>query len=500
MSLVKDVEKSLTLDAEALQRENEEIARRVLLRCKNDIEYFGYFFFPHILSKHCAEFHKEIYKDLLDCTFYACAAPRGHAKSTIGLIIKPIHFALFDKTGDVALLSASESFIINEIVRVIKREFETNERIKAFFGDMKTAKWSETYFVLSNGVAFEAGGIGGQLRGGRRGLIALDDLESNESVASEEQRMKLRDRINKELIPKLLPNGQMIYFGTLISPLCYLKQILGDETNGWKKRIYRAYVDGVEAAGHELWSSMLPHAELQRRKSIMGTNSFMSEYMNNPISDATSAIKEEMIRYWSVLPSQLSVCLVIDPAYSEDSKADFKVCSVIGIDSSSNRYLIEYIRTRQPQGEFINAAISLFEKYKGYCYGFGVPSAGTESEFYRSITNRAAERKIYPPFMQLKNSFISASGEAKRNKKSRIIAALQPLFEAGKYYIGIDHIEAREELMLLNPTIDQEHDDLIDTMGYAEQILTPGFYERTPSAGEKPLEMAGKSTNYGMDE
>ena len=470
---------------------------KIYWNCANSVEYFGYYFFPHILSKSIAEFHKEVYQDLLRSEYYACAAPRGHAKSTLGLVINSMHFALFRKVGDVTLLSASESFVINEIVRIIKREFEQNEKLHAFFGELKTAKWSETYFVLSNGIAFEAGGIGGQLRGGRRGLIALDDLESNETVESEEQRNKLKNRINKELIPKLLPKGQMAYFGTVIHTLCYLKQILDTPNNGWKKRIYKSYVDEIELPGHELWAGMLPHAELQRRKAIMGSHAFQAEYMNNPTSAETAPIKDAQIRYWDELPAQLSCVIAIDPAYTEDLTRDFKVAVLVGMDASGNRYLISYLRNHAPAGEFMDGVLNLYGQYKGICTAIGCPSGGTEKEFYRSLVNKATERRIYPPFVELKNTFVNAQGEAQRNKQKRIIASLQPLFEAGKYYIHHSHQEAKEELLTVGSS---RWDDLVDALAYAEQILTPAYFELGEVSEDNSPAMAGKSSNYGMDD
>ena len=72
--------------------------------------------------------------------------------------------------------------------------------------------------------------------------------------------------------------------------------------------------------------------------------------------------------------------------------------------------------------------------------------------------------------MELSNSFISATGKSVRSKKQRIIASLQPLFEAGKYYIHPEHTDAREELLNIGGS---RWDDLVDTMAYAEQIICP---------------------------
>ena len=58
---------------------------------------------------------------------------------------------------------------------------------------------------------------------------------------------------------------------------------------------------------------------------------------------------------------------------------------------------------------------------------------------------------------------------------------LQPLFEQGKYYIHKNHVEAREELLTIGSS---RWDDLVDTLAYAEQILTPMFFEEKKSFWE----------------
>lgn len=474
-----------------------------LVKYGSDIEAFARDFFPHLLNKSVPEFHKEIYRDLLKPSYYACAAPRGHAKSTIGLIIKPIHFALFNDLGDITLLSASESFIVNEITRRIKFEFENNENLISIFGNQRTSKWAETYFVLKNGVAFEAGGIGGQLRGGRRGLIALDDLETNETVESEEQRAKLRDRVKKELIPKLIPGGQLIYFGTIISPLCYLNTIISTPDNGWDKRFYAAYWDLKnkcmlpQAKGNELWAEMLPHEELQRRKQAQGTNAFSSEYLNTPVSDETQPIKEDQIRYWKEFPTQYSSVITVDPAYSDDEKADFKTCLHTAIDQQMNRYSASYVRTHQPIGEFQDAILNLWLQNKNTVTAIGIPNSGVEKAFFDSFLKKCEERKLYPPVVELKNSFTQTGTSISiRGKKARVTAALQPLFEQGKYFISPNHIELREELLTIGSS---RWDDLVDCAAYAEQILQP-YFDGGMEVNEKGDYIKQKHyNNYGMD-
>jgi hypothetical protein len=456
---------------------DQEKVKAAWLKFRDNIYSFANFFFPHWMTSPSGEFQKQICQDLSDRhSFYALEVFRGGAKTTYVSMIKSIHFALFDKIGDITLTSLSEEFILNEVMRKIKFEFDTNEKLITYFGNLKTSKWSESYFVLKNGIAFEGTGISGQLRGGRRGLIIGDDLEDEETASSEEQREKLRKRIGKELIPKLLPKAQMILAGTPIHQMAYIQQIITTPDNGWFKRIYPAYHDGMQAEGKEMWPQMYPHARLQQIKLAMGSNYFSAEYLCNPISDESSPIKESQIRYWKELPKQYSCVIAVDPAYSDDASADYKVAALVAIDPMLNRYLIQYVRTHDGLGSFEDAIINLYLNYRPFITQVGIPSGGTERGFFDGFGKKCMMRGINSiPVVELKNTFTnSATSISSRNKKSRIIAALQPWFEQGKYYIHADHLEARDELLTIGSS---RWDDLVDAMSYAEQILTPVFYE-----------------------
>lgn len=436
---------------------------------------FAQDFLPHFLKVKTPDFHLDIYNLLKDPGFYAISAPRGFAKSTVCSKIFPIWAGCFKHLGDVSIISASEDFVIRELTTPIREEFESNKRLIKIFGPQKTTQWSASYFKLKNGMAFEGLGINGQLRGGRRGNIILDDIENNESVENEDQRSKIRDKINKEIIPKLLPEAALVFIGTIIHPLCHLNSVLKKPNNGWTKREYRAYNDakfGEEdkyKKGNELWKELWDHEKLKKRMETIGSHAFASEYLNDPVSDDSKPIKEDQIRRYTKVPPEHNIYIVLDPAYTEDEKSDYKVAAVIAVDKYSNRYLVEYIRTRVPLGQYMDACLNLYVKYRNTCSKVGVPR-GREVDFWNSIHNKAQQRGLFPPFAEIKYLFRDAnSGESIRNKKKRMIRTLQPLFESGKYFIGADHEEAVEELL----TFGVPHDDLIDAMSGAEQIIEP---------------------------
>jgi phage terminase large subunit-like protein len=404
------------------------------------------------------------------------AAPRGFAKSSIGARIYPLWLGLYRHRKDICIISASESLAI-EHLRWIKTEIEGNAQLIEIWGDLRSDKWTENHLILQHKdgtkINIRAKGAGAQIRGFRPDCLILDDIETDESVTSEEQRKKLKDWLFKACLNTLLPDGQLLIIGTVIHPLSVLAELLAVE-NGWEKRRYKAYIDGVEEAGHELWAEERPHEWLQQRKKEIGTFAFASEFLNDPRLDASAPIKEEQIRYWTELPKQYSSVITVDPAYSEDEKSDYKVASLIGIDQNLNRYLINYIRTHSPTGEFIDAVLNMYLQNKGTITAIGVPSGGTEKMFYTSMLKRAEERKIYAPFVELTNTFITSGGQKVREKTKRITACLQPLFEQGKYYINGNHYDVRDELLTIGYS---RWDDIVDTLAYAEQVLQPRYEE-----------------------
>lgn len=465
--------------------ERKKVAEEYWWKAATDVSFFAKEFLPHLLTSDVPDFHLEMYKLLPKEKRLVMAAPRGFAKSTISSVIYPIWLACVGNPlkKDVCIVSASETLAI-EMMRRIKRELEGNKKIHEWFGKgkhLKTEKWSESHFITKTGVQFRARGAGGQIRGFRPDCLILDDIETDELVESEEQRKKLKEWLFKACLNTLLPHGQFILIGSIIHPLSLLNDLLVID-NGWTKRKYQAYKDAVQEKGQELWPALWPHEKLQQRKREIGSFAFSSEYLNNPIADETAPVKPHQIRYWKELPEQLSLVIAVDPAYSEDPNADYKVAALVGIDQNLNRYLIQYIRTHCQTGEFINLTLNLWMMNKGKCTAVGVPSSGVEKQFFKSFVDAAHARKIYPPMQELKNSFVTQTGTSVRAKKSRITAALQPLFEAGKYYIHESHIEALDELLTIGSS---RWDDLVDAMCYAEQLLTPVFMDKSENFTEE---------------
>ena len=473
---------------------------------RNDIQAFAEDFLPHILTSSSPPFHGEIYANLKVEDYLLICAARGFGKSIVTTLIYTLHAILFGYKKGVRIVSSSEKLGIKAVSQ-IKNELETNKLIIQFFGDLKGRKWAETEIHLKNGAKVAGAGVGGQIRGFRADLMILDDIETDDSVASSDQRTKIDTWIKKSCLPTLIPGvGQFVWIGTLISPLALLTQELENKREGVKSLLFRAYLTLEQEAGNETWATLFTHEELQKRKMWGGSHAFATEYMNDPKSSETAAIKSEQIRYWDIedLPSAYNAIMVIDPAYSDDQKADYKACAIIYLDNQGNRYLAEMLRSHMPQGEFIDECLNMYLRTNNKCIALGVPG-GREIDFFRAVQTKAVARHIYPPFVELKNVYSTHTGVSIRNKTRRIVASLQPLFEQGKYYIGHNHQEVREELLTIGSSI---HDDCVDCLSYGEEIIQ-GHQLSVQDINEEKVDRYGQSVepetinmasnNYGID-
>lgn len=482
---------------------NIEDLGRVYRACERDIGFFSKVMFPDEITNKIPEFHREMYGFLQKEDRVVIAAPRGFSKSTIVSKIYPLWCALYGKRKDICIVSASEGLAVDHL-RWIKGQVMNSEVVKALWGSLQSSKWSENHAIMKFGdgreVTFRAKGAGAQIRGFRPDCVIIDDIEKEDDVKSEEQRKKLKDWVFKACINCLLPGGQFVVIGTVLDHLSFINDLLSMD-NGWVKRRYKAYLDGVEDEEHALWQEMRPHSWLQQRKAEIGSHRFSAEFMNDPLADDNAPIKEDHLRYWHTVPQQCNMVIAVDPAYSEDAKSDWKAAALVAMDEQHNRYLVEVLRTHAPMGEYVSGILNMWMRNKGKITALGIPRSGVERAFYDNFMKACQERGFFPPVSELKHTYQTATGQTVRNKKARITAALQPLFEQGKYYIGKEHYEAREELLTYGAA---KHEDLVDCMAYAESLLQPGVMmeeeleERPNYYGHNDLAVSPCGC-YGMD-
>lgn len=401
----------------------------------------------------------------------ALASPRGFMKSMTCSIMYPLWGALFGHYKQILIVSNSESLAIN-FLRNIRINIESNDRINRYFGDMRSPKWTENHLILRNGTNIRACGWGAQIRGFRPDLIILDDIESDETVASEDVRNKMREWLLKAALNSLRVDGSILFIGTLINRVSILYDWIHNPPAGWDAIFNQAYRDGVQEEGHELWPDVWGHERLQRRKGEIGSWAFSSEFMNEPIPSEGNRFNPNHLKWFDdkdLEGKSLGMYITIDPAFSEERTADFGVIMVCLHDSDDNIYVDRYFRDRTTAAEIIQRFKRFYREHKQQIRAVGVEEVGPQKAFYQQLVNECNQEGLYPPFEKLVGMISTQRGNM-RNKKDRVTYALQPRIESGKLHLRRDQKELIEEMTLFP---EGKHDDMVDALAYITALLKP---------------------------
>lgn len=412
---------------------------------------------------------------------YALASPRGFMKSTICSVLFPIKATMFGDYREILLVSNSESLAVN-FLRSIKTNLESNERLTRFFGSYVSDKWTENHIIAHSKArkiktSIRAVGWGAQIRGFRPDLIIMDDIESDETVISEEVRKKMREWVLKAAINSLTVDGKMVWVGTVINRVALLNEWINNPPVGWKRVFNQAYKDGIQEPGRELWPEVWPHERLQQRKSEIGSFAFSSEFMNEPIPSGGNSFNIQEHHYYEdrdLNGKNLGVYIAIDPAFSEDPSADFGVIMVALHDEQDNIYVHSYYRQRTNSRKMIDEFERIFrimESHPGKVRAVGIEEVGPQKSFYQQLVAEINQKGLYPPFVKLKGMIQTQSG-IKHKKEQRIIYSLQPRFEAKKIFLRRDQYELIDELLTFSEG-GNKHDDMVDALSYITSLLTP---------------------------
>jgi predicted phage terminase large subunit-like protein len=233
------------------------------------MEWFGYYYFPHVITEPNNKFHTWVYDKTTEIlrisekgTKLAVAAPRGYAKSTLLSFVLPMWCACMQYKEFILLISETvgqaEDFLDD-----IKAELMSNERLQEDFpeacgkGDYR---WRQDDIVLRNDIRIYALGCGGKTRGrkhrgGRPDLILLDDVESRESVDSELTRDKLWHQwLNKEVVKAGRTDGStdIIVLGTILHEDSLLSKLLDrNQSPDWQRQRFKAVLKFAKR--QDLW-------------------------------------------------------------------------------------------------------------------------------------------------------------------------------------------------------------------------------------------------------
>lgn len=427
---------------------------------EDSIEELGKFFFSIHLSKTVPTFHREIFSLFEgDKKRIALAAPRGHAKSTITDLVF-LSWVIVHKKAKFVLLVSDTHSQATLFLETLKAEFEANEKLRAFYGNLVSdVKWNEGE-IVANGILIKAVGAGMKVRGlkyhdSRPDLVIVDDLENDELVESLERREKLERWFNGALVPSLTEDGRIIVIGTILHYDSLLAKMLrADNYPEYEKKIYRVVMNG-----NPLWLEHLNHDQIEKKKEDFIAKGlgfqFYREYMNDPVSDENQKFKPEMMKFYEEEQLQgvmLNTYLTLDRAYSIEKTADFTGITVVSVDRDNNWYVRMAERFKGNEKQLIDRIFDLVSFYSPIKNG--IEQKAFEHTLKGFLEDEMRRRNQFFKIEQLK--------DLGKNKNLRI-EGLVPRYESGSIYFQRDQVHLREEMERFPRG---ERDDLLDALAY----------------------------------
>lgn len=408
----------------------------------------------------------------LDYTKYSLLMmPRGFSKTTLMGQAVILYYILFQLKKFMVYLSETAGHAEMQLNNV-KAELESNEIIRAVFGNVVPGrydrkKWTASMFETTTDVVVACRGRGGQVRGlnhkgNRPDCILFDDVEDKESVKTDDQRDKTKDWMYSDVMPALPQmdkDATIIGLGTLLHQEALLMVLMCDPE--WTSMVFSA----IDKDGDPLWADNMTLADIEKKKqsyALAGKlSSFYMEYMSLLRSDDSSKFKESYFIIDPFVREELvTIAQVIDPAISEEDKADF--CS-IGVVGMSERGRIGVLDTWAKVGATPREQVDMFFEMSARN---NVILHGVESVAYQKALVHLIREEMFRKGRYFEIQCITHGRTA---KDERILGILQPRY-ANSYII---HARKFPELELQLLDYPRGKKDLPDVVAMAITLLDP---------------------------
>ena len=471
---------TLTIAKQEEKREHNENVTKINKLFEENPLVWGHYVFPHHFRMDTPKFHVKILVESMKHRFFAVAAPRGSAKSTLLTFLKPIHAIAFKKKRFILICSNTFSKASGAL-EGIKSELKDNPTMKLYKIKLRKDAEGDSIFrhpdgfecrVLCKG-AEQLGSVRGEKFGAYRpDLILVDDLEDDELCRNPDRRRELKEVFDEALIPAAdVEKCDVTIIGTILHDDSLMAKLVSKEFYPeYRKLRYKALrdKDGVETS---LWATKWTVDQLKEMER-MKPSVFAKEMQNDPVSGMASKFHREDFRYWSqendaaVLYDAMN-CFIskyaftdcigaigCDLAWSEKRDADQSVIMAGLLTPKSDVLILKYIAERGMRPDrFADLLFSMHAMLVKLTGSFVY--VGFEKAMLERVTQWVLKEE-----MRKRNTYITTK-EVKwdADKVTRIETVLQPRYANHSLF----HTRAMGDLehqLLRFPS--GTHDDLLD--------------------------------------
>ena len=305
---------------------------------RRDFEWFFPIYFHKRLEYPTAPFQREMIKLLRDCKkkFIVITAFRGSAKTTLTSVTYVLWAVFGVQQRKLVLIVSQTEEKARRLVANIRRQLETNALLRGDLGpiDEEKDQWGAKAFIIRKlNAKVAAASVGQSVRGllhdeHRPDLVICDDLESLESVQTQESRDKLSEWFEGELLPIGDKRTRFIVIGNLLHEDSLMRRLQHDIEIGDRDGEFREYSFFEDDGVTPRWRGKYPTQESvdEERRMIKDPIAWAREYLLKILPRDEQLIRPEWIKYYDALPEfeDSSWCATgIDLAISKDERADF---------------------------------------------------------------------------------------------------------------------------------------------------------------------------------
>lgn len=400
---------------------------------------------------------------------YAIGIPRGFAKTTFVKLLC-LWYILFSHKQFILIVGASEDLAVNTLADICDLLGAAN--IRKLFGNWQAQVEVDTqslkvFYFRGRNIILRAIGAGTAVRGINRknkrpDVIIMDDVQKRETSENKE----LSDQLLKWILGTLMKARSndgctYIYVGNMYPQNCILEKL--KHNTQWTSFI----VGGILANGTSLWEELRPIEELlseyQSDSELGHADIFISEILNSTDIAAASGIDISRIpslpSYYEGSEPEGSFIL-IDPSAGKKTSDD---CTISHYSVCDGKPIFDdlYYGTFSPL-ETIKAAILLgLERNTRLIAVEGVAYQSTLLYWFQYYCEQEGITGF--EFVEL-----SPKGQAKNNRIKRGLLRLI----SGEIYL---HPNVRSkvlaQIMDWNPLKVNNVDDIIDPIGYVEEVM-----------------------------
>lgn len=423
---------------------------------------------------------------------------REHRKSSIITFGMTIFNILNDPEVTIGIFSHTRP-IAKGFLRQIKREFEANENLKAWFPDIiwdnpskEAPKWSEDDGVTvrrrtnPKESTVEAWGlVDGQPTSKHFKVRVYDDVVTAGSVGSPEmiaktsEALALSDNLGTE-------GGACRYIGTRYHFFDAYSDIM--TRNIAEPRIYACTKDGTDNFEPENCVLMSPETLAQKRRT-QGLYVFSTQMLLKPQGDDLQGFKREWLQFSSSQPSRagLNIYIVCDPANAKKKRSDYTVMWVIGLGRDERYVVLDVLRDKLNLSERSDRLFDLVEQWKPILVGYEEYGLMADVQHLQHLQD---ERNFRFRIVKVGGT----TGKVDR------IRRLMPLFEEGRIILPRSRMRTlydKTTVNLIDVFVEQEyaahpvaeHDDMLDAL--ARILDLPTRWPASSGWSDEKIEVIG---------